>query len=201
MSIRYRSLITDKAPVTGGSIQIGTGTDNINRYPAFGLYNYSVSMFLYRKTELLDARQITGIDVTFNSYTGGYTFLNQTIKLAHIVDNKLNSNVTVELGGITTKNLTTCKANFTNTMVSGGGAKTFTFDTNFFYNGKDNLLLIWENRDGSWTSGYGTSKCTFVSSTHPTDTHRAWFKYQDASYPTGYGTVDVNYRMDVKFRF
>ena len=200
MSLRYRSLITDKAPITGGSLQIGTGTDNLNQYPAFGLYNYSVSMFLYRASELGDARQITGIDVTFNSYTSGYSFLNQTIKLAHITDNKLNSNVTVSLGGITTKNLTTCKSNFTNTITSGG-SKTFTFDTNFFYNGDDNLLLIWENRDGSWTSGYGTSKCTFVASNHPTNTHRSWFKNQDASYPTGYGTVDVNYRMDVKFRY
>lgn len=198
MSLRYRSLITDKAPVTGGTLQIGTGTNNLNQYPAYGLYNYSVGMFLYSKSELGDARQITGIDITFNSYTTGYSFLNQTIKMAHIVDNKLNSNVTVELGGITTKNLTTCKSNFTNT-ISSSGVKTFTFDTNFFYNGKDNLLLIWENRDGSWTSGYGTSKCTYTNNVN--NTYRAWFKNQDASYPTGYGTVDVNYRLDVKFRF
>jgi hypothetical protein len=82
--------------------------------------------------------------------------------------------------------------------ISTNGWQTITFDSPFVYNGTDNLLLIWENRDGDWTSGYGWAKCWF-DNTH----NESWRLYQDYTYPAGtdYGTADVSYRPNTRFDY
>ena len=173
------------------------GTSNEERYPAYGLYDYSHSMFIIRASEIgSGSKLLHGLQIEMAGFTGGYTFANQTIKLAHTSDLEFGDNVKVDLTNINNvTNLTTVKANF-DWNIGSSGFQTITFDTNFEYNGSDSLLIIWENRDGNWNSGFGWSECwfdnTYVDS---------WYKYQDNSYPSGYGTKDLSYRPNFKLNY
>jgi hypothetical protein len=173
------------------------GTGNEERYPAYGLYDYSHSMFIIRASEIgSGSKLLHGLQIEMAGYNGGYTYTNQTIKLAHTSDLEFGDNVKVDLTNINNiTNLTTVKDNF-NWTVGASGFQTIDFDTNFEYNGSDSLLIIWENRDGNWNSGFGWAECwfdnTYVDS---------WFKYQDNSYPSGYGTKDLSYRPNFKLNY
>jgi hypothetical protein len=103
--------------------------------------------------------------------------------------------VQVDLSGIGgLSDLTEVKNEFD--WVLSNGYIQIDFDENFCYNGSDNLLLIWENRDGSWQSGYRYSKC-WSDNTY----HESWYKYQDNSYPTGLGDRALSYRPNFKLLY
>ena len=173
-----------------------TGTSNILRYPAYGLYDFSHSMFIVQQSEIGSGeKQMESIQIEVGGYTTPHSYNNQTIKLAHTSDVEFGASVQVDLSGITYTDLTTVKNSFTWT-ISTSGWLTITFDDNFCYNGTDNLLVIWENRDGSWQSGYGRSECWFDNTNY-----LSWFKYQDNSYPTGFGTRDQSYRPNFRFGY
>ena len=173
-----------------------TGTSNGNKYPAYGLYDYSHTMYIIRADELSGSKLLNGLEIELDGYTAGYTYNNQIIKLAHITDNEFGTSVQVNLSGIGgLTDLTTVKNNFTFT-ISSSGYQTIDFDTNFEYNGSDNLLIIWENRDGSYSSGYGWAECYFDNTYYD-----SWYKYQDSSYPSGYGTRDQSYRPNFKLKY
>ena len=71
-------------PITNGSSLIANGTNNLFEAPAYGLYDYSWSSFIYTAGLIGAPRQIRGIEVQVSSFTTPYTFNNQTIKLAHL---------------------------------------------------------------------------------------------------------------------
>ena len=173
------------------------GTSNQEKYPAYGYYDYSHSMFIIRASEIGSGSKILhGLEIEVGGYTPGYTFNNQTIKLAHISDLEFGSNVKVDLTNINgVSNLTTVKSNF-NWTINNSGYQSIDFDTNFEYNGSDSLLIIWENRDANWGSGFGWAECHFDNTYYD-----SWFKYQDNSYPTGYGTRDQSYRPNFKLKY
>ena len=189
------------SPVVGTNVQVGTGTATDNKYPTWGLYNYGQTMFMYTAAQIGSGiKQITGLQFNFASYTVPYNFANQTIKLAHCTDTQFGSSVQIlntngDISGVAgVANLTTCRANFTFT-ISANGWVTITFTTNFCYNGVDTLLVIWENRDGSWTSGYGTGQCNT-----PTG-FQSWYKFADPAYPTGFGTRDSSVRPNIRLNY
>jgi hypothetical protein len=197
-------------PVTGGGSGSGTspsiqnlvwslvsGDSNIERYPAYGYYDYSHSMFIIRPDELeSDPMIIHGLEVEVAGYTAGYTFSNQTIKMAHTTDLEFGDNVKVDLTNINgVTDLTTVKGSFDWT-INGSGYQTFDFDTNFEWNGQDSILVIHENHDGSWGSGFGWAECHFDNTYYS-----SWFAYQDSSYPSGYGTKDQSYRPNFKLKY
>ena len=173
------------------------GTSNKYEYPTYGLYDYSHSMFIIRASELgSGSKLLHGLEIEVNGYDNGYTYNNQTIKLAHISDIEFGDNVKVDLTNINgVTNLTSVKSGF-NWVINGSGYQSIDFDTNFEYNGNDNLLIIWENRDGSWGQGFGWAECYFDNTYYD-----SWFKYQDNSYPTGYGTKDQSYRPNFKLKY
>jgi hypothetical protein len=173
------------------------GTSNEERYPAYGYYDYSHSMFIIRASEIgSGSKLLHGLEIEVGGYTNGYTFDNQTIKLAHISDLEFGDNVKVDLTNINgVANVTTVKDNFDWT-ISSSGYQTIDFDTNFEFNGTDNLLIIWENRDGSWGSGFGWAECYFDNTYYD-----SWYTYQDNSYPSGYGTKDQSYRPNFKLKY
>lgn len=190
-------------PATGPTIQnltwnIGSGTSNIERYPAYGYYNYSHSMFIIRAEELdQNPMLLHGLQVEIAGYTPGYTYNNQTIKIAHTTDNQFGDNVKTDLTNISgVSDLTTVKDSFTWT-INDSGWQTIDFDTNFEWNGTDHVLIIWENRDGGWGPGFGWAECE-ADNTY----YSSWFKYQDSGYPTSsYGTKDQTYRPNFKLNY
>lgn len=173
------------------------GDSNQERYPAYGYYDYSHSMFIIRASELgSGSKLLHGLEIEVGGYTNGYTYNNQTIKLAHISDLEFGDNVKVDLTNINgVANLTSVKSGF-NWTINNSGYQTIDFDTNFEYNGNDSLLIIWENRDSDWGSGFGWAECHFDNTYYD-----SWFKYQDNSYPTGYGTKDQSYRPNFKLKY
>lgn len=185
--------------VSGTTTQYGTGTSTDSRYPAFGLYNYSHQMFLFTQAEIGASKQITGIAFNMSGYTVPYTFLNQTIKLFHTTDAEFGTSVQItnvngDVTGINQSNITTCRSGFTWT-INPNGWITVNFTTNFCYDGVKNLVIQWENRDGSWTSGYG-----FAQVNNPV-TFKTWYKELDASYPTGFGTRNSASRPNIRLLY
>lgn len=182
-------------------LDLGTivGTTNVSDYPAYGLYNYSHTMFILKQSELTEQRNITGLKIHMAGYSTGYTFNNQTIKLAHITDSQFGTNVQItntngDVSGIAgLKDLQTVKT-FNWTVTSG--YNNINFDSKFCYNGIDNLLIIWMNKDGSWQSGYGWAECHSTSAQF-----LSWYKQNDASYPTGFGTRNSSTRPNMKINY
>ena len=173
------------------------GTSNVDYYPSYGFFDYSHSMFIIRASELgYGSKLLHGLEIEVKSYSNGYTYGNQTLKLAHISDLEFGDNVKVDLTNINgVANVTTVKNDFDWT-ISSSGYQTIDFDSNFEYNGNDSLLIIWENRDGDWDSGFGWAECHFDNTYYD-----SWYKHEDDAYPTGYGTKDQSYRPNFKLKY
>lgn len=175
------------------------GTSNVSDYPAYGLYNYSHTMFILKQSELGSQKNITGLQIHMAGYSAGYSYNNQTIKLAHITDSQFGTNVQItntngDVSGIAgLKDLQTVKT-FNWSVTSG--YNNINFSSNFCYNGVDNLLIIWMNKDASWQSGYGWAECHSTSAQF-----LSWYKNNDASYPTGLGTRNSSTRPNMKINY
>jgi hypothetical protein len=184
------------APIVGTTWNSTVGTTNNDFVPFYGLYDYSQSMTIYRQSDIgAGEKQINSIAFQLKGFSSGYTVNDQRIKLAHITDSQFGTNVKSDLTGIAgLADLTECKVQ--NVTVVNGWI-TFTFDTNFCYNGVDNLMIVWENRDGTWASGYGWAETHSTSSQFLT-----WYVYQDNTYPASvYGTRSSVGRMNIRIGY
>jgi hypothetical protein len=185
------------APVTGNSKIIGVGSTSQFQYPAYGLYNYSWTAQIYLNSDFsatpYQPYQITGLEFSVQSYTTPYTFLNQTIKLGHLAPTTtaFTTAPNVSLSNYPVTDLKVVKT--FNWTINSNSTQTFLFDSPFCYNGTSNLVLVWENRDGAWTSGYGSVNTTLL-------TGKGAYANNDPSFPTGTASV-YNYRMNMKFTY
>ena len=69
---------------------------------------------------------------------------------------------------------------------------TFDFETPFVYNG-ENILISWENHDGSWASGYG-----WLEGTNYNPKLISHFWHNDDNYPTLPSTEKSSYQPNIK---
>ena len=162
--------------------QIGSDFDNCLGTPAYGLYDYSQSAMLYLATEIegvgiSPGNSITAIQFQFNSWDSGYELNDQTIKMSHIAESSLPDPGLPDYSSLTISNTTTVKEEFDFRGFTGITWGQFDFDTPFIWDGTSNILITWENRDGSWESGYGWLEGRDVS-------NRCHIWYRDNSYPT-----------------
>ena len=165
---------------TGASATIGTISGNNAFIPHYGLYNYNWSAWILTAAEIGGPKQITGIGYTPVSYTSGFQYLNQVIKVGHVVESSWpTATPQINLSDITVTDLKIVKTYFTETPVSGI-VNRFNFDSYFCYDGTSNLLIVWENRDTDWTGGYGTHQ-------HTVATNQGAYQNLDANFPTGSG--------------
>lgn len=180
--------------------QIGSSFDNCGGTPAYGLYDYSQSSMLYLATELesngISAdNSITAIQFQFNSWESGYELNNQTIKMSHIIESSLPDPGTPDYSSLTISNTTTVKNEFDFRGFTGITWGQFDFDTPFIWDGTSNILVTWENRDGSWDSGYGWLEGRSIS-------NRCHIWYKDDNYPTASSSTDrdlPNIRLHTSF--
>lgn len=150
-------------PIVPQSVQIGPiGTSNITDTPLDGLFDFSQSGMIYLSSQLsaIANKQITAIEFQYNGWGTTYTVNNQIIKMGHsqTTTDYFNSSEPIDYSGTLIGSLVTVKNSFTFSNIGAGGGPTWIkhdFDNYFTYNGTDNLLISWENRDGSWASGYG----------------------------------------------
>lgn len=178
---------------TGGSSLIANGTNNVFEAPAYGLYNYSWSSFIYTAGLIGAARQITGIQIQLTGYSTPYTYNNQTIKMAHLAPatTQFDAAPAIDWSDMPVSDVTVVKS--FNWTITANGFIDINFDQNFCYNGTSNLIIGWENRDGNWQSGYGWAEA--IGSTNS-----GAIAFLDANYPTGNGTR-INQRMNLRIKY
>ncbi len=183
------TFISYKKPPSSGSsdplppLQIGNGTSIFTQLPLYGLYDYSQGGMLYLAAELLDAGAKEGgaiekIGFEFRNWDRGYSRRNQTIKISHVVESEM-----VGFGGYPDYR----ELNLTNTTIVKtfdfvsqveDGWQTFDLTTPFIWNGNSNILVSWENHDGSWKGGYGWLR----GDNNARNRANSW--YEDDNYPT-----------------
>ena len=123
--------------------------------------------------------------------TTSLTLLNQNIYLAHVDQFQFNSVPLINLSDLNVTDLTLCKSSFISTPVNNKW-NTYNFDTNFYYNGTKNLLLIWENRSGV-ISGSSSSYYTSIKNSSA-------YSVNNISFPSG-NAIRNNNRINLKLRF
>lgn len=173
---------------------IVNGTSNSNDMPFEAYWNYSVSGIILLASELGSAKQLTGLQIERTSGTA-ISQLNQTIQLMHVTESEMNLYPAVDLSDLTVSDRTTV---YTGSVFlnSSAGYYTVNFDANFCYNGTDNIAILWENRDGAYTSSYPT----FETRTNAADNNRGMWDYKDS----GYGDLvpaRISRRYNVKFLY
>lgn len=170
------------AAIKNQTTTIGTGTTNDYDFPFDGIFDYSFTAIIILQSELasfLDSRkQLTSIQFDAGGFTTPYTVNNQDIYIGHIQESQFPSTAKIDLSDVTITDYTKVVDAQTLTVTSNDWTG-LTFDTNFCYNGTDNIIVVWWNRDGSWTSGNGYAECD------STKTNRGLDAQNDGSEPTG----------------
>jgi hypothetical protein len=198
-------LSTFCVPIQSLTFSSATGTSNFSNAPVYGLYDFGMSMFLINQTEFGSGeKQLKSISFEAAGFNTNYTVNNQRIQLAHTTATNLTTSIQITDAGDLSNPATFVGVAYTDlqevktpfTWVINNGWLTVTFDDNFCYNGTDNLLIVWENRDSTWVSGYGWWESWFSNTNTET-----WYKYQDTTFPTGYGTTNVSYRPNMRFEY
>jgi len=181
---------------------IGTGTINKPEYPSYFFFDFGYFAYIYKKSELGLGKSvnITGIRFQMNESGGTETMSSQTLKIGQVNQEQFDINIRNDMIQLPLQpvpwianNITTVKNNFTWTVLNSPPVWTeIIFDTPFVYNPNDatypNLLVVWENNYGNYTSGSTSpwSEC-FTDGTF-----RSYYDYQDNTMPptTAYGTRD-----------
>ena len=211
------SYIIKPVPSTPTDVTIGTGLNNDALYPMYAFYDYGYFAHIYLKSELnlTSTVNITGVRFQMSCSDAPQNSFNQTLKLGQVNKDEFLSNIRNNMtqsplptDAWVANNITTVKSNFSWSFPSDISSsnpqwKEVTFDTSFSYNPNDstypNILVMWENRDGSYLSGAASpsAKC-FVPSG---GAFRSYYDYQDNSMPptTDYGTRDNTNTPNIQF--
>jgi len=153
-------------------VQIGSG-DVSTSYPVYGYYNYAWYSSIYEQVDLGGAKQIT--QIAFDCTNGPKTNANQKIYIKHTSNDIFASSAyeNPESNGYT--------------LVFDGditfdGWTVITLDTPFDYNGSDNIIVHYENRDGN----YDYESFNSTAST----THNNKSAGSDETFPTSAGNLN-----------
>jgi hypothetical protein len=193
--------------VPQGTYEINNGTSQVTKAPFYGLYDYSQFGMIYTASEIMNAigapmdegGQISSISLEFMYWSTNYTVHDQTIKISHTTASQIEGGpdgsgpyyVYPDYRHLTLTNTTVVKESFSWVSPLNESWETFDFTTNFDWNGQDNILISWENRDGMWNSGYGI----LIGGGNNRQAH-SW--YSDNYYPTrdsSYNSRSPNIRL------
>lgn len=182
-TINASAIVKYQKGSTSGStiVSIGNGEGVVYNAPANHYYKYGWSEMIYLQSEINTEGNITKIRFQVDPTTPGpYTATNQKVYMAHttlstfpltsvkedVQSNYASSNYTLVYNGSVSWTI---------------GWVEIALQTPFAWNNTDNLLIKWENRQGSYTFDepwfYYTTKTNTVG-----------YYHQDASYPTIDGT-------------
>jgi hypothetical protein len=152
-------------PIQNLEQQVGVYSGYNGIHPFYGLYNYTLSAQIHSPSQFNPtASQITGLSFYTRSFTTPYTVNNQEIWIGEISNTTFAATPKTDfsdlvfvkpLSKVVQKNITLTD-NYTWTNI--------TFDTPYCYSGTNNLLIVWKNNDGAWTSGFGQFQVANVSS-------------------------------------
>jgi hypothetical protein len=152
---------------------IGTGTTVSERYPTNGYYNFGWSNFIYLSSEINAAGVVTDMSFYVDNTPSNYVMNNQKVFLRTTTASSYSSSSYPGTSGF--------EEVFEGTLTfNGSGWVKVTFDEPFFYDGVDNLEVLFENRDGSWASGFPYFRNTATGSGN----NRTRYDYRDFNFPT-----------------
>ena len=184
--------------IAQSTAQIGNGTGSFFRVPAYGLYDYSQAGMLYLASELSAAGMTIGSEITelsfqFTGWSTGYTLNNQVIKMSHTSETRLTDPGYPDYRSMGLTDTKTVKTSFDWVCPFNEDWESFSLTSSFIWDGSSNILISWENYDGTWTSGYGKLRGDYIN-----NRSHAW--YSDNSYPTSASSND-SWRPNVRFGF
>lgn len=177
---------------TAGStiVSIGNGDGVVYVAPSYHYYKYGWTQNLYLQSEINTVGNITKIRFQVDADSpASYTAENQKIYMAHTTYSTLPS-VGVKEDAQTNYASSNYLLVFSGTVVWSPGWVEITLDTPFPWNNTNNLLIKWENREGTYSASYPGFYYTSKTST-------VGYQYADASYPTSDGTRD-GFRPNIK---
>ena len=133
---------------------LGNGTSTQSYFPTYSLYDYSYSQQIFTAAELGGGGVLNSISVKCSTF---YSQRNTEVYVDHV-------NVATSSSWLNPSDLTLVYSGMTN--YAAGQWYTFEFTTPFAYNGSDNLLIVFRDMTGDWTSSNtfyytaGTSGCS-----------------------------------------
>ena len=149
-----------------GTVQLGTvgtlASNSLGIAPFSFAYDYSFATWIIEASEISQIKAgqtIDSIELYFNTMTNSsYSMNTQRIYLGYTSLNNWTGNlpsVGHSGGGSTVTNRTYVKTSFSKTYTSSeeGTWLVFTFTTPYTYDGSSNIVIDWENRDGSYAFG------------------------------------------------
>ncbi len=171
-------------------VEIGAGTE-INQYvPAYGWFDNSWSRSIYLQTEIQNAISINMLSYHVGQDGDNYEMINQKIYIKHTTDTSYDAATYVDPLSDESYELV-----FDGSITWNGiGWNDIQLDTEFDYNGTDNIEILWINEDGS----YVTAEPNFSGTT--LETPRAMYKYQDGEFPAVDGTL-INILPNIRLHF
>lgn len=181
--------------VQGLEQQVGTYYTYNNAMAFYGYYNYSLSASIYAPGQIgSGGKQLTGLQIYTRSFTPGYTVNNQEIWIGEISNSTFpTSSPACDFSDLTFIKPLTKVTTRTVTIATNYVWTTVGFDTPYCYNGTNNLILVWKNYDGSWTSGFGEFQVGNVVS-------KGMTAFGTPAFPTGTGTRN-NFPLLIKFNY
>ncbi len=164
---------------------VGTGTVSMSYIPFYYNYDYGWSSMLYKRSEISNIGLIDTLFVEMNSATAG-TVASQKIYMQTVSDT-----VFANTSQPDRNNMVLVFDGTVNQPASGWMA--IPLSTPYNYNGNGSLMILWENREGSYS---GNPSASFKSTTIA---NVAKYKYKDGSFPEGLtGTMTAS-RTNIKF--
>lgn len=175
--IRHLLFLSISFLMTMGSyaqIIVGDGITGQSEVPFNGYYDYGWSAMIYPQTDIDNAGNITEIAFYVSNNPSNFDTYNQKIYMGHESNTVFSNTSKPDPSSLTEV--------FNGDITwDGSGWHTITLDTEFNYNNTDNLLVYYENKDGSWE---GTLNFYYTISTDD----NAIYNRNDGSFPTGDGS-------------
>lgn len=171
-------------------VSIGNGEGVVYQVPVNHYYKFGWSEMIYLKSEINTVGNITKI--RFQCDPGSptsYVAENQKIYMAHTTYSQL-PNVVVKENAQTNYSSSNYMLVYSGTITWTIGWVEIVLDTPFPWNNTDNLIIKYENREGTFSASYPMFYYTGKTAT-------VGYNYQDVSYPTSDGTRD-GFRPNIK---
>jgi hypothetical protein len=171
-------------------VEIGTGTSLQYYIPVYGFFNYSWSQAIYLQSEISASIDINKISYYVGNTPSNYVFENQYIYMKHTSDSSFPDATYDD----------PVSAGFTlvyhgSTIFHGTGWHDITLDTPFSYNGTDNLIIYWQNYDGTWASGYPTFRQTMALLTCKYNQNDSNFPQNTGAQTSGRANIQLHYQL------